>query len=120
MQGITTHVLDISLGLPAANVPIRLERHHDGAWHSVGIAITNDDGRAQPLTISQSDSEESEQEPFVKGDYRLTFEVAAYFKSRDVKALYPFVQITFTVSQIKHHHVPLLLSPFGYSTYLGS
>ena len=58
--------------------------------------------------------------PSITGDYRLTFEVAAYFKSLEVKAFYPFVQITFTVSETSHHHVPLLLSPFGYSTYRGS
>ena len=116
MQGITTHVLDVSLGLPAAGVPVRLEHHRDGQWHRIGIAITNDDGRAHPL-----DPEKEEQpEPFVKGDYRLTFEVAAYFVAREIKAFYPFVQITFTVGELKHHHVPLLLSPFGYSTYRGS
>ena len=116
MQGITTHVLDISLGLPAAQIPIRLERHQDGKWHSVGIAITNGDGRAHPLDPNNVDADE----PFEKGDYRLTFEVAAYFATRQVKAFYPFVQITFSVTEIKHHHVPLLLGPFGYSTYLGS
>ena len=116
MSGITTHVLDVALGAPAPGVPIRLERHFDGAWHPVGIAITNDDGRAHPRDAQ----DENEQEPLVKGDYRLTFEVAAYFKMREVNALYPFVQITFTVSEIRHYHVPLLLSPFGYSTYLGS
>ena len=118
MRNITTHVLDISLGLPAPGIPIRLERHDGEGWHLAGVAITNDDGRAQFLG-SASDSDD-EARPLIKGDYRLTFEVAAYFKTRETKALYPFVQVTFTVAQVKPHHVPLLLSPFGYSTYLGS
>ncbi len=116
MQGITTHVLDTSIGLPATGVPIRLERHRDGEWQSVAIAITDDDGRAQPL----NPDDETKNESLTKGDYRLTFEVAAYFVARGVKALYPFVQVTFSVGEIRHYHVPLLLSPFGYSTYLGS
>lgn len=116
MQGITTHVLDTSVGAAAAGIPIRLERHHEGQWQPVGIAITDADGRAHPL----DPDDEIKPEPLLKGDYRLTFEVAAYFKSRDVKALYPFVQVTFSVGEIRHYHVPLLLNPFGYSTYLGS
>lgn len=116
MQGITTHVLDTSVGTAAAGIPIRLERHRDGNWHSVAIDITDADGRAHPL----NPEDEIKPEPLVKGDYRLTFEVAAHFKARGVKALYPFVQVTFSVGEIRHYHVPLLLNPFGYSTYLGS
>ncbi len=116
MQGITTHILDVSVGLPAAGIPIRLEHHRDEQWHRVAIAITNADGRAHVL----DPDDEAEPEPFNKGDYRLTFEVAAYFKAQQVKAFYPFVQITFTVGETGHYHVPLLLSPFGYSTYRGS
>lgn len=116
MQGITTSIFDTSLGVAAAGIPVRLEHHRDGQWHPAGIAISDAQGRAHPL----DPLDETEAEPFRKGDYRLTFQVAAYFKARDVKASYPFIQVTFTVSEIRHHHVPLLLSPFGYSTYLGS
>ena len=117
MQGITitTHVLDTSVGAAAVGIPIRLERHHEDGWHSVGIGITGADGRANPL----DSLDEAKPEPLPKGDYRLTFQVAAYFKARGVKAFYPFVQVTFSVGEIKDYHVPLLLSPFGYSTYLG-
>ena len=114
MHAITTHILDIALGLPAVGVPVRLEHHRDGAWHAAGIAITSEDGRAHPLEPN------GEAAPLTKGDYRLTFEVAAYFKTRETKAFFPFVQITFTVADEKDYHVPLLLGPFGYSTYLGS
>ncbi len=122
MQAITTRVFDTSLGVPAFNIPVRLERRYEGSWHSVGIAITGEDGHAHPRELNLSDDEDAEEEPLplVKGDYRLTFEVAAYFKTREIKSFYPFVQVVFTVSEIKDYHVPLLLSPFGYSTYLGN
>lgn len=113
MQGISTHVFDSSSGLAAVGIPVRLERHYEGKWHPAGIAITDANGRAHPL---EADDEE---EPLTKGDYRLTFEVAAYFKTREIISLYPFVQVIFTVSEMRPYHVPLLLSPFGYSTYLG-
>ena len=116
IQGISTHVLDLSIGAAAAGIPIRLERHYQGEWHPAGIAITDANGRAHPL----DPLDEEENEPLVKGDYRLTFQVAAYFKARGVKAFFPFVQVTFSVGEARHIHVPLLLSPFGYSTYLGS
>ena len=123
-QGITTHVLDTSVGAAAAGIPVRLEYHHEGAWHPAGIAITDADGRAHPRDpldeIEAETDADAEPRPLQKGDYRLSFEVAAYFKARGVKALYPFVQVTFSVSEIRHYHVPLLLNPFGYSTYLGS
>ena len=128
MPKISTYVIDTSTGHPAANVPIRLERHFEGKWHAAGIAITGEDGRATPREIEPRDSESREielgagevsQQTLRKGDYRLTFEVAAYFKSREIKAFFPFVQVTFTVGEIRDYHVPLLLGPFGYSTYLG-
>ena len=122
MQAITTRVFDTSLGVPAFNIPVRLERRYEGNWHPVGIAITDEDGHAHPRELRPSGDDEdaeTEQPPLVKGDYRLTFEVAAYFKTREIQSFYPFVQVTFTVSEIKDYHVPLLLSPFGYSTYLG-
>lgn len=115
IAGITTHVLDVSLGVAAVGIPVRLEHHHDGQWHAAGIAITDENGRAHPLDPLDEEREQT----LMKGDYRLTFEVAAYFKEREVKAFYPFVQVTFSVGETRHYHVPLLLSPFGYSTYLG-
>ena len=116
MQGISTHVLDTSTGAAATGIPVRLERHAEDGWHSAGIAITDANGRAHLL----DSLDEDKTEPLQKGDYRLTFQVAAYFKDRGVKAFYPFVQVTFTVGEAQQTHVPLLLSPFGYSTYLGS
>ena len=112
-QGITARLIDVACGAPAAGVPVRLELHAGGKWHPCGIAITGVGGRAQLL--GEEDEDELE-----KGDYRLTFEIAAYFKAREIKTSFPFVQVTFSVAQIKHHHVALLLGPFGYAVSVES
>ncbi len=109
MNGITTHVLDTSRGLPAPGVAVKLEKSTGESWIVLGETSTDSDGRARF----------SETAPDV-GVYRLTFEVGAYFEALRCPAFYPLVQITFTIREAKHHHVPLLLSPFGYSTYRGS
>jgi 5-hydroxyisourate hydrolase len=105
VSGITTHVLDTSRGRPAAGVPVVLERAVDGRWEPVGRATTDADGRARDLLSSAP----------AEGDYRLTFDTGAYSR------FYPEVSVTFAVEGGEdHYHVPLLLSPFGYSTYRGS
>lgn len=113
LQGITARVIDVSSGAAAAGVPVRLELHQEGKWQPRGIAITGANGRAQLLG-------EDDDETLEKGDYRLTFETAAYFKARGVKTSFPFVQTTFSVAEIKHHHVALLLGPFGYAVSVES
>ena len=113
MSQITTHVLDLSEGHPAANVPVLLEVEDVGSgWKQVSRAETDKDGRAGSLVAAGS---------LVEGTYRLTFDTHSYFARRKVKALYPAVSIVFSVRDAKeHYHIPLLLSPFGYSTYRGS
>ncbi len=108
--GITTHVLDISTGLPAPDIKLSLHRREGEAWRFVAGAATDQDGRAAFDAAPHA------------GEYRLTFEVAAYFTAREVEAFYPRVQILFSVPSngAAHYHVPLLLGPFGYSTYRGS
>ena len=111
MSGITTHVLDTSRGVPAEGVSVRLERRQEDGWWPVGAGRTDADGRARDLAPGDS----------VAGTYRLTFETAEYFASRGVEGFYPVVEVVFEVRDpSRHHHVPLLLSPFGYSTYRGS
>jgi 5-hydroxyisourate hydrolase len=114
MSGITTHVLDVSIGKPAAEVSVTLERQtNDGKWETLGTQKTDADGRAREL-IPDGDS-------LVAAVHRLTFDVGAYFTTRQVDSFYREVSIAFVVRDAsKHHHVPLLLSPFGYSTYRGS
>jgi 5-hydroxyisourate hydrolase len=108
-MGITTHVLDTATGRPAARVPVSLERRDpDGTWQPVGAGETDDDGRLKTLLAPG---------PAPLGTYRIRFDTAAYLGER---AFFPEVAIVFVVSDDRHHHVPLLLSPFGYSTYRGS
>ena len=104
MSVVTTHVLDAALGRPAAGVAVRLERL-DGAL--VAEARTDDDGRVGDL---------ADAEP---GDYRLVFGTGAWFAAAGRETFYPEVAVTFRLGD-GHHHVPLLLSPYAYSTYRGS
>jgi 5-hydroxyisourate hydrolase len=114
MGGLSTHVLDTAVGRPAAGVAVRLEVADDvGAWRELRRASTNEDGRVAPLLPDGV--------PLAATTYRLTFETAAYFTARGATCFYPHVAVVFTVRDAaQHHHVPLLLSPFGYSTYRGS
>jgi 5-hydroxyisourate hydrolase / 2-oxo-4-hydroxy-4-carboxy-5-ureidoimidazoline decarboxylase len=113
MSGITTHVLDTSLGRPAGGVAVTLERREGGAWIELGHGRTDTDGRCKDLLPPGSVVQQSV--------YRLTFDSAAYFGARGTPTFYPEVSVVFEVREpAQHHHVPLLLSPFGYSTYRGS
>lgn len=111
---ITTHILDTSIGRPAAGVHVRLDRLlPDGSWQAIGAGKTDDDGRVRTLVAAGG--------PVIDGTCRLTFETAPYFEQRGVASFYPRVVVEFIVREPGvHHHVPLLISPFGYSTYRGS
>ena len=109
MFPISTHVLDLAQGRPAPGIGVSLEIQRDGIWVPLGSAVTDEDGRARFADL-----------PPAPGDYRLTFQVGAYFAATETPAFYPVVPIVFTLREAKHHHVPLLLSPYGYSTYRGS
>ena len=112
MSAITTHVLDTSRGRPASGVAVKLERETaHGVWQQIGKGVTDADGRARDL-MSEGLSE---------GTYRLSFATGAYFAAQEIETFYREVVLVFTVSDpAQHYHVPLLLSPFGYSTYRGS
>lgn len=114
MSAITTHVLDTSLGRPAAGISVLLERvPGEGSPTELARGRTDDDGRIRDLL-----PEGERPEP---GVYRLTFRTGPYFRERDIRGFYPEVSVVFEVwDPGEHHHVPLLLSPFGYSTYRGS
>lgn len=108
-MSLSTHVLDAGLGRPAAGVAVRLERAGAGTG-SLAEARTNSDGRVPDLAAE-----------LPVGDYRLTFGTGGYFAATGQRGFYPEVVVTFSVTDpARHHHVPLLLSPFAYSTYLGS
>jgi 2-oxo-4-hydroxy-4-carboxy-5-ureidoimidazoline decarboxylase len=110
---LTTHVLDTSLGRPARDVAVRLERREADAWVELGRARTDQDGRCRGLLPQGVALQASV--------YRLVFGSGAYFAARGQPSFYPEVSVVFEVSEpTQHHHVPLLLSPFAYSTYRGS
>lgn len=111
-MGLSTHVLDTALGRPAAGVRIRLSRQDGAAWQWVGEGETDADGRCRTL-LGEA--------PLLQASYRLHFETAPYFARQHQDAFFPYVEIVFDVQDpAQHHHVPLLLAPFGYSTYRGS
>jgi 5-hydroxyisourate hydrolase len=113
MSPITTHVLDTTRGRPAAHLSITLEVRHDGAWRQLGQGATDRDGRLRTLLPDGA--------PLDGGVYRLVFDTAAYFESQGIQTFYPHVVVEFTVAAGEsHYHVPLLLSPFGYTTYRGT
>ena len=111
MSAVTTHVLDAALGRPAAGVPVRLERVEAPSAAVLAEAHTDDDGRVRALGPEQVSA----------GTYRLVFDTGGWFASAGRSTFYPEVAVTFTITDEQpHHHVPLLLSPFAYSTYRGS
>ena len=112
MSQITTHVLDTSRGIPAQGITISLHQNLNQDWHQMGAGITDSDGRISDLLAAET--------RLAPGTYRLTFELAAYFKAQGMKVFYPEATIVFQVSDDAHYHIPLLLNPFGYSTYRGS
>ena len=120
MSGITTHILDTSQGRPAAGVPVLLEAQPTAEgpsakteWRVIGRGVSDADGRVRDLIAVDA--------PLLPGSYRLTFDTAAYFVASGIDTFYPAVTVTFSVWDVAaHYHVPLLISPFGYSTYRGS
>jgi 5-hydroxyisourate hydrolase len=110
---ITTHVLDTSRGKPASGVPVLLEIRTDDGWREMTRGETDADGRARQLLPPES--------TLTAGAWRLTFGVGTYFAAHGVESFYPEATIVFLIRDPgQHYHVPLLLSPYGYSTYRGS
>ena len=113
MSQITTHILDTSLGKPASDVKVTLSAREGGEWQIIGSGVTNDDGRVEGLV--------DQDQVLPSGQLKLNFETSPYFVDQNIDAFYPFVEIVFAISgDGQHYHVPLLLNPFGYSTYRGS
>lgn len=113
MSSVSTHVLDLVRGGPAVGVAIRLERFGaTGDWTAVASAVTDTDGRCRDLVPPGAGG---------PGIWRITFDTGAFFASQGVTGFYPHVPIVFEIAAGEaHYHVPLLLGPYGYSTYRGS
>ena len=109
---VSTHILNTARGRPAAGVKVVIERKELTGFTPIASAVTDEDGRVkQLLTATQSTA----------GEYRATFAVGEYFEGLSEKSFYPEVHVIFSIEAAhEHYHVPLLLSPYGYSTYRGS
>lgn len=114
MSGISTHVLDTSRGIAAPGVAVTLERQGaTGDWTNLATAKTDAEGRVKSLLPPGT--------ALAAATYRLTFATGAYFSASGTQVFFPTVGVVFTITDpTRHHHVPLLLSPFGYSTYRGT
>jgi 5-hydroxyisourate hydrolase len=113
MSGITTHVLDTAQGRPAAGVAVTLSVRVGEGWTELVRTATGADGRVPNMLSAQA--------PASPGTtYRLRFETGAYFAAQGITSFFPAIEVVFTQQDDRHHHVPLLVSPFGYSTYRGT
>ncbi|MGZ5135592.1 MAG: hydroxyisourate hydrolase [Flavitalea sp.] len=112
MSQITTHILDTSIGKPAAGITITLYVGENDEWTEIARGKTNEDGRITNLLLKDH--------VLQRGIYKLRFETKDYFDKKQVRTFYPYVEIIFDIQATEHYHVPLLLNPFGYSTYRGS
>ena len=111
-MGLSTHILDTGLGKPAPDVSVQLWRRAREDWLLLGQNLTDADGRCRTLLGD---------EDLQPADYRLRFDTGPYFAAQGLASLYPFIEITFTVTAPgQHHHIPLLLAANGYTTYRGS
>ena len=112
MSPITTHILDLDSGLPAADVSVILLKEQKGGWQELAKGKTDGDGRIKTFLAPGA---------LAAGTYRLVFNVGDYFSARSKKSFYKSVPVEFSIDLVdRHFHVPLLISPFGYSTYRGS
>jgi 5-hydroxyisourate hydrolase len=113
MSQITTHILDIARGAPASKVPITLSRWEANSWHIIGSGVTDNDGRISNLCESKMILD--------AGTYQMHFDTAVYFNAMSDPVFYPWADVAFNIDDSgQHYHIPLLLSPFGHSTYRGS
>ncbi|PCH96870.1 MAG: hydroxyisourate hydrolase [Bacteroidetes bacterium] len=113
MSQVTTHILDTSKGEPAQKVTVHLERpNNSDGWVNISTGLTDKQGRISDFLPTD--------EILEAGIYRLVFETSSYFSKQGVWGFYPLITIVFEIRDKEHYHVPLLLNPYGYSTYRGT
>jgi 5-hydroxyisourate hydrolase len=110
---LSSHILDVSKGLPAKDISIKLEKYNEqtNVWSFVDQKKTDLNGRITDFLNSEKSN---------LGVYRLTFYTSEYFKKQGIETFYPYIEIVFQIKDQKHYHVPITLSAFGYSTYRGN
>jgi 5-hydroxyisourate hydrolase len=107
---ITSHVLDTSVGKPVAGISAELFFQNGDSWNLIARSETNNDGRINEWLSKEPGA----------GVYKIRFDTKKYFDKKSITSFYPYVEIVFEIRANEHYHIPLLLSPFGYSTYRGS
>jgi len=120
---ITCHVLDSSTGKPAQGVAIHLEHLENDTFHPLVKGITNSDGRCLDLLPSRGSEEATRKnsDPIAGQTYKIIFRTKEYFEHTKRKSFYPWVEITFVIENPEdHYHIPLLISPYAFTTYRGS
>uniref|UniRef100_A0A0K0DKV0 5-hydroxyisourate hydrolase n=1 Tax=Angiostrongylus cantonensis TaxID=6313 RepID=A0A0K0DKV0_ANGCA len=109
---VSTHILDISLGRPAEGVTILAYVEEGGQWKLIGNRSTTADGRVPWVSPNVA---------LTRANYKLQFMIGNYYEKLSIQTFYPYVEVVFTITDAtQHYHVPLTLSPYGYSTYRGS
>lgn len=110
---LSSHILDVSKGLPVSGVKIKLEKYNDKnkMWSFVEEKKTDTNGRIADFLRSEKDN---------LGIFKLTYYTSEYFKRDDIESFYPFIEVVFEIRDKNHYHVPITLSAYGYSTYRGS
>jgi len=110
---LSSHILDVSSGMPASGVTVQLEKLNEKTktWAFVDKKVTDQQGRIKEFLDQRQQN---------KGVYKLTFFVKEYFSSRNTESFYPFIEVVFQIQDDKHYHVPITLSAYGYSTYRGN
>jgi|AntDeeMinimDraft_5_1070356.scaffolds.fasta_scaffold18730_2 5-hydroxyisourate hydrolase len=110
---LSVHVLNIENGLPSPDVNVTLEQKQDDGWEELNAAVTGDNGRINALYPEDMALE--------NGTYRVTFDTGEWFENHDTETFFPEIPVVFAIDgELDHYHIPLLLSPYGYSTYRGN
>ena len=110
---LSSHILDISTGMPAPNVNVKLMMQENGEWKLLNEQKTDNNGRIGNFLSNANNADHD-------GTYKLIFETAPYFRSKGLESFYPYVEVNFNIDDDNHYHVPITLSAYGFSTYRGS
>lgn len=110
---LSSHILDVSKGMPAAGVTIKLEKYNEGTkvWSFVDEKVTDHNGRITDFLSNENQN---------RGIYKLTYYTSDYFRKNNTESFYPFIEVVFQIKDSSHYHVPITLSAYGYSTYRGN